>query len=143
MKYNQQQAIELIDRTVQQLNQVIYKKGEILANDREIWGTTLNVWRNQDWLQILETMAQLQASHPEMFKDNHLDAFEAAAEAIQKHWSRHDRVLDTKGHKKTAWQSLMALREVWNQCQGVYLPNGGHKTAKPQQRANIFEINDV
>lgn len=105
------------------LNNIILEQGFIDINDTRIWKGILNSWENEDWEYVLTTVAYLLQEHPEFFQNQHVDAFNTAASTLLKYNTELDRVLDKRVHRKIAWKMFMTLRELWNKCNNIYLPN--------------------
>lgn len=120
------------------LNQIIEAEGAIDINNPAIWSGILHKWDNQDWELALIAVGRLLEKHPQMFKDYHKDAFITAANTLVKYNQVHDRVLDKRIHKKIAWKMIMTMREVWNQCGGIYLPNE-NSSRKRNEFLSLFE----
>lgn len=104
------------------LNDWIKKNGTIQINNHELWREYLHRWDNQDWQEIIETVAELHKRYPELFSKFHKDAVIAAASTLIEHGDTQ-RIMDHKQHKKTAWKMIMTMREVWNRACGVDIPN--------------------
>ena len=104
------------------LNDYIREHGQIQINNNELWREYLHRWDNQDWTEIIETVAELHKKYPEYFHKFHKDAIAAAITILIEH-SDTKRVMDRKQHKKIAWKMIMTMRETWNAATGIDLPN--------------------
>lgn len=118
------------------LNDWIKKNGKIEPNNHELWREYLHRWDNQDWTEILQTVAKLHERYPEYFQRFHRDAVMAAVSVLLEHGDTK-RVMDRKEHKKIAWKAIMTMREVWNAACDIYLPN------EHQPKSNFDKIYQI
>jgi len=120
-------SIAVMEAIAEMLNTEIRKTGEIQINNSVIWDGYLHQMHNEDWRGILETMRQLADQQPQLFSMQNVSAIDDGLELLNKFEPYYDRVMDMKNRhvsaKKTAWKCIMAIREVWNQATGEYLPN--------------------
>ena len=96
-------------------NELIRRHSEV-PKDSPLWKKKLHRLNNEDWIEILQVIARLVETAPDLFLDYQIKAFERGAEIIKKHGKGNDRVLDTKLFKRDCWRMTMCLREVWNRC---------------------------
>lgn len=127
-------SIAVIEAIAEMLNTEIRKNGEIQINNSTIWDGYLHQMHNEDWRGILETMHTLADQHPELFSMQNLEAVRDGLELLDKFDQYYDRVMDMRNRhvsaKKTAWRCIMAIREVYCQANGIYLPNSDESKTK-------------
>lgn len=94
------------------LHRILNSYEVITIDNKDLWKKTLHRMDNSIWLTILEVLDKLHSEHPELFKPFNVEAFEKAETAFNKYGHMHERLLDTKQYKGTAWRCLMSIREV-------------------------------
>lgn len=134
--------IDLWQTVAADLNNTILTSGEIQINNHHIWNTYLHKWDNEDWKGILAAVCELQASYSQYVDVNGERALRKTIETILRWENHHERCLDTKKHKKTAWRMLMTLREIWNAANGIDLPNSNKSRVKTNFHT-LFEDDDT
>ena len=135
-------SIAVIQAIAEMLNTEIRKNGEIQINNSTIWDGYLHQMHNEDWRGILETMHTLYQQQPQLFSMQNVSAIDDGIALLDKFDQYYDRVMDMKNRhvsaKKTAWKCIMAIREVWNQATGEYLPNKNESKTKTSY-GDLFE----
>jgi hypothetical protein len=132
-------GIELWQGVAEELNEIIRQSGEIQRDNPLIWGGILHKWMNEDWAKVILVLRKLHREHPELFQGNNWDAVTEAEVTLNSRWDEHERLLDHKKYKKTAWKTLMSMREIWNRAQGVDLPNSVLSKLPPEPTPTAFE----
>jgi hypothetical protein len=117
-----ERALDLWQSFAETQNSIIKQQGDISINDSRIWQGYLHKWSNDEWRCVLEAVGELLTAHPDLFKRFQRDAFVKAVQTLLKYETSHDRCLDTKLNKHTAWKMSMTLRELWNQCHNYNAP---------------------
>ena len=135
-------SIAVMEAIAEMLNTEIRKNGEIQINNSIIWDGYLHQMHNEDWRGILETMHTLYQQQPQLFSMQNVSAIDDGIALLDKFDQYYDRVMDMKNRhvsaKKTAWKCIMAIREVWNQAVGEYLPNKNESKTKTSY-GDLFE----
>lgn len=138
-----EQGIKLWQELAESLNSIIEETGKIEINNDIIWKEFLHSWNNEEWILALIAIETLFESHPQFFKGNHEDAFITAKEILIKNNNSVERIMDRKNkkvsNKKHAWKMIMTMREVWNNANGIYLPNED-ASKKKSVFPNLFEM---
>lgn len=133
-----EQALTLWQQFAECQNEIIKHEGQINKNDQRIWQGYLHKWSNQEWRIVLEAVGELLTAHPDLFKRFQRDSFVKAVQTLLKYESSHDRCLDTKLNKHTAWKMAMTLRELWNQCHCEQAPKA-HKPSSLESYRALFD----
>ena len=120
------------------LNSIIEQDGAIDINNPRIWNTILHTWSNEDWAVTIAVIGMYYEQQSGMFKSFHKDAYVSGLNTLKKYMDVHDRVLDKRAHKKTAWKLIMTMRELWNSAGGIYLPND-RNSKKLNEFHSMFE----
>ena len=119
-------TITLIHKIAEFLNTQIELAGAIKPNNRTIWHTVLHNLTNDQWHAILETLQTLINQNPTIGTIDHIDCIEHALKTLNK-YQMYDKCLDIKNatinNKPIAWKALMTVREVYNQCTDIHIPN--------------------
>jgi hypothetical protein len=115
------------------------EQGAITKDDPRMWGDYLHKWDNEEWRMVLEAVGELLTAHPTVFKRFQRDAFVKAVQTLLKYEHSHDRCLDTKLHKHTAWKMAMTLRELWNQCHSYSQQPQVHKPSTLESYRALFD----
>jgi hypothetical protein len=127
MKTNLELSIEIAYNIAKMLNHTIETDGEIKINNKTIWKGYLHQMDNNVWYGLVDLLEQLQQQSPGVFKPYDEKNLADARAALDKHSPYYDNVLDMKNrhldNKKIAWRMLMTVREVWNRCCDIHLPN--------------------
>ena len=130
-------GLDLWHSVTKTLNSIVLDEKEISIDDKRIWNGYLHKWDNEDWTAILTACYQLYLEHPEYFKQFHKEGIEQALLTLIQNEHTSHRVLDQKAHKKTAWKLIMSMREVWNEANGIFIPNQpAMKSIKPRPNSN-------
>jgi len=132
-----EQALDLWQSFAEMQNSIIKKEKVIDKDDARMWKDYLHKWSNTEWRMVLEAVGELLTAHPDLFKRFQRDAFVRAVQTLLKYESSHDRCLDTKQHKATAWKMAMTLRELWNQCQQQEIK--AHKPSTLESYRALFD----
>lgn len=136
-----EKGANLVKELAEWLNNEIRKTGQLQRNNHALWEEFLHKWDNREWAQVLGYLEALNEACPELFKSYHEQSVFNATTTLGKHWeSEHDRVLDKKPHKKTAWSAIMTVREVYNAANGIDLPNEDSSKDKGNNLPPIFDI---
>lgn len=121
------------------LNIIIEKHGHIDINNELIWQGILHKWENEEWAYAITAVALFYEQHPEYFKNFHKDAYVIALSTLKKYIDQHDRVMDKRINKKTAWKMIMTMRELWNAANDIYLPND-YNSKKLNEFKELFDV---
>jgi hypothetical protein len=145
-----EQGIELWSQVAELLNDEIRRGGKVSRNNRRIWDTLLHRWTNLEWAAVIAVMRDCMDTNPELFKGYHETAVLTADMTLTRYWDTptgksktwgpQGRILDQPEHKALAWQTLMAMREIWNKIQGVDLPNDN--SSQEQNKITIPKLFD-
>jgi hypothetical protein len=130
-----EQSLDLWQKFAETQNAIIKQQGDISINDARMWQGYLHKWSNEEWRMVLEAVGELLTAHPDLFKRFQRDAFVRAVQTLLKYETSHDRCLDTKQHKHTAWKMAMTLRELWNQCHNYTSPPAAKPSTLETYRA--------
>lgn len=132
-------SLDLWSKLANDLNNIILSSGEIQINNNYIWQTYLHKMTNEDWKGLLAAMCELYSTHPKYIDLNAEKSLKQTIETVLRWEYHHNRCLDTKKHKKTAWRMMMTLREVWNRVNDIDIPNSDKSKVKSNFNT-LFEI---
>jgi hypothetical protein len=134
-----EQALDLWQSFAETQNAIVKEQGDINKDDPRMWQGYLHKWSNEEWRMVLEAVGELLTAHPTVFKRFQRDAFVKAVQTLLKYENSHDRCLDTKQHKHTAWKMAMTLRELWNQCHSYSIQPQAHKPSTLESYRALFD----
>lgn len=122
-----QQSCQLIQRIAEHLNAIIQLTGSIKPNNRNIWQGVLHELQNHHWQGMIDTLNTLCDQQPHIGSFKHRIALDEANSILKKYAHKYDRIMDQKNyrfnHKPVAWKCLMTIRELYNACCDIDLPN--------------------
>lgn len=136
---NIEQGIALSRALTDLLNGICKEEGGIRRNDPRIWDDYLHKMTNEEWDDIITTLAAIEHTSPGTFYPQDLDvvtqAHEALIQSMAKDKSFVGRPLIARsGNKTLAWRTIMTMREVVNRYSGEYIPN---------RPGNVEDIRDL
>lgn len=134
-----EQGINNWQAVAETLNSIILARGHIDINNEEIWQGILHKWSNEDWVYAITAVAKFYEQHPEYFKSFHRDAYSNAISTLRKYLDVHERVMDKRVNKKTAWKMIMTMRELWNAVNEINLPND-YNSKKRNEFKELFDV---
>lgn len=142
IQHHIEQGSQLVSGVAEFLNARILSLGKLQRNDHELWGSYLHKWDNREWIQALGYLIELRTAMPELFEAYHYDAIIEAELVLERNYvSEHDRILDLRAYKSVAWRVLMTMREVYNQANGIDLPNeDSSKPAETTTKERLFIV---
>ena len=119
---------ELVATTVKILNEICRVDGGIEADDERIWTHWLHTLNNQNWLDLLSAIQAVYDDAPGVFYAADTAVFDRCQKELDCSIVKNkDFVgkpkIKTSGHKNTAWQTVMRVREVINRYRNENVPN--------------------
>jgi hypothetical protein len=114
---------EIWEALAKDLNGIIKSSGQIQIDNHHIWNTWLHEFQNEDWEDMISMAQAAIKEMPSCAQTFHKNKLYEAQDALNNERDLRDRVLDRKEHKGKAWAAMMALREVYNNIEGIDCPN--------------------
>lgn len=118
---------ELVGALAKELNGICKNEGGILRDDSRIWDI-LHKMNEQEWDDLITTLEVLLDYDPSCFNPNDTESIINArvdfnkSVALGKDFVGKPMV-SKSGNKRTVWKLIMALREVVNRHNNVYVTN--------------------
>ena len=126
---NAVKGLEQVFDVARMLNSVITDTNEpININNKQIWGEYLHVFSNEDWDNMLTALEEMQDMEPGAFRSHDSDNIRQARLNLD---MSKPRSLDKRETKRHAWAAIMTMRETYNRCAGIDLPNAAGQAPKP------------
>jgi len=134
-------GIEIWREVAESLNTIITTTGKkIDINNPTIWSGFLHRFDNDDWEDALAAVALAVREDPTLARPWHERNITTARSLLLKSTvTGKSRILDTKPYKKTAWATIMTMRELWNAVQEINLPNEDVKASKARRNKITVE----
>lgn len=118
---------EIIDAWTDNLNDICRQDGGITRDDTRIW-EIMHAATTDDWDNMLGALENIYKISPGTFKAYHVKNMQDARQALDKSRALgKDFVgrphIAKSGNKAAAWKTVMTMREVVNDYNGIYVPN--------------------
>lgn len=139
--YTLQEKVQFTEHIVNELNKFWIKyKGE-LFNHKDFWDETLHSFSNKDWEIMLEIMEVIRIEDASCYLPFSYGQFEEARKIlILEGHDAEPKVLDRRKHKKTAYKTLMNIKDVFNNFTGYEAPTKFAPDPEPPTPfENLFE----
>jgi hypothetical protein len=140
-----QQAVEITAAFRDLLNEVCKEKGGIEHDNEDIW-RVMHGMNNAIWDDVITTLENLITEDPSSALPSDQQVIAKARLALNKSMIKDKDFVGipkvvSSGNKRTAWQTAMAVREVFNRHYGVHIPNRPGSvvtTPSPTRFDNLF-----
>ncbi|CAB4127615.1 hypothetical protein UFOVP94_18 [uncultured Caudovirales phage] len=137
-----QEGLTILDDVTPKINARQTSPTGLQKNDHKLW-KIYHSWDNQTWDKILLVALKIIEQAPEYVSEHQHKMILTAAEALNKNWDEHPRVLDTSGLYKMktmkywAWGAINSIAEVMDQINKNKIVNT--EALKYKIQNNLFE----
>lgn len=136
-------AVDLWQKIAERLNNEINTKGKFQRNRHKLWKDVLHRLDNNEWMHLIAALELAYQEDSTLFNNLNVDGLKDAIDLFndEQEWNYWQNYNDLHPDKELAsifdiqesskrlsnkgkmWKFMWALREVWNEARGIYLPN--------------------
>lgn len=127
------------------LNEICKNEGGIGRDDSRIWDDYLHKMTEQEWDQILKVLEALRDHETGVAYPQDESVINTARQALDKVLATGESFVGKpnvarSGNKKSAWQTIMTMREMLNRHNGVKIPNRPGSTPPGGSNSNYGNL---